>query len=37
MEFLKGYLIDYRNARKMKMDPTGSAEDNLINIHQLQE
>ncbi len=22
---LKGYLIDYRNARKMKMDPTGSA------------
>jgi TldD protein len=21
---LKGYLIDYRNARKMKMDPTGS-------------
>jgi TldD protein len=22
---LKGYLIDYRNSRKMKMDPTGSA------------
>lgn len=22
---LKGYLIDYRNARKMNMDPTGSA------------
>lgn len=22
---LKGYLIDYRNARKMKMNPTGSA------------
>lgn len=22
---LKGYLIDYRNARKMKMEPTGSA------------
>lgn len=22
---LKGYLIDYRNGRKMKMDPTGSA------------